>query len=37
MIARREDGLITEFTVMVRPLKALNAVIARVAAALGTA
>lgn len=34
LIAWREGGLITEFTVMIRPLKALNAVIGRMAAAL---
>lgn len=37
MITWGDDGRITEFTVMVRPLKALNAVIARMAAALGSA
>lgn len=34
MIRWDEDGLITEFTVMVRPMKALNAVIAAMAAQL---
>lgn len=34
MIAWNADGRITEFTVMIRPLKALNAVVARMAAAL---
>ena len=34
LIAWGDDGRITEFTVMVRPLKALNAVIARMGAAL---
>jgi len=34
MITWGADGRITEFTVMIRPLKALNAVIARMAAAL---
>ena len=37
LIAGGEDGRIVEFTVMVRPLKALNAVIGRMAAALGAA
>ena len=35
LIAWGPDGRITEFTVMVRPLKALHAVIGRMAAALG--
>jgi len=34
MIAWDAHGHITEFTVMIRPLKALNAVVARMAAAL---
>lgn len=34
LIAWGEDGRIIEFTVMIRPLKALHAVIARMAAAL---
>ena len=35
LIVWRDDGRICEFTVMVHPLKALNAVIVRMAAALG--